>query len=138
MRLFTRCVDVSNALLSVPEMVDCGHAVVFDQGRSFALHKTSGRMHEFCRNGKGWDLTLELETPEEANKHNHGESVRRLAEIQQKEEDKKPTGLDVLKELIDRAEKKKIGNVLEKFDKEPGVDVFDNEVYPFGRQQQTA
>ena len=37
--LKTRCVDVENPLLSVIDLLKSGHAVMFDENRSFAIHK---------------------------------------------------------------------------------------------------
>ena len=126
LRLKTRNVDVPNALLSVPEMVDCGHAVVFDKARSFAVHKDSGRTLEFQRNGKGWDLTLELEAPEAANKAAKEGAVRRLAELKDRsEESTKQETFDALRGILDAlgyaSNRAEVGE--------------DPTVYPFGRRR---
>jgi hypothetical protein len=54
--------------MAVVDMVDRGHVVIFDSGRSFAYHKQTGMETDFVRREGGWDLTLELEAPELANK----------------------------------------------------------------------
>ena len=48
--------------------MDTGHAVLFDPGGSYAINETTKKITPFDRQGKGWDLTLELEAPEVANK----------------------------------------------------------------------
>ena len=67
-RLETRAARVSQALMAVVDMVDRGQVVVFDSTRSFAYHKQTGVETEFVRREGGWDLTLDLEAPEIANK----------------------------------------------------------------------
>jgi len=67
-RLNTRKADVNKALLAVCDMVDNGHAVLFDSSGSFALKKATGQKTNFQRVGKGWNLTLELEAPAKANR----------------------------------------------------------------------
>ena len=54
--------------MAVVDLVDRGNIVVFDSSRSFAYHKETGVETEFVRREGGWDLTLELEAPEIANK----------------------------------------------------------------------
>ena len=66
------------------------------------MHKNSGRTLEFQRNGKGWDLTLELEAPETANKAAKDGAVRRLAELQDRsEESSKKETFDTLRGILD-------------------------------------
>ena len=67
MRLHTRKADVRKPLMAVCDMVDHNHAVLFDSGGSYAIHKKTGRKTTFTRNGRGWDLKLVLEAPEKAN-----------------------------------------------------------------------
>ena len=66
-RLNTRKADVQRPLMAVCDMVDCDHAVLFDSGGSYAMHKKTGKITPFVRKGKGWDLTLEIDAPEHAN-----------------------------------------------------------------------
>ena len=64
----TRRVEVSKPLLAVVDLVDKGHAVLFDETGSFAVHKRTGRKLQFHRRGQGWDFDTELEAPANANK----------------------------------------------------------------------
>ena len=64
----TRQADVFEPLMSVSDMVDHGHMVVFDNEGSFAVKKGSGRRTNFERTGKKWQVDLRLEAPEKANK----------------------------------------------------------------------
>jgi hypothetical protein len=66
-RLNTRKADVAKPLLAVCDMVDKGHAVLFDAGGSYAVNKKTGLKTLFHRNGKEWELKLQLEAPEQAN-----------------------------------------------------------------------
>ena len=66
-RLNTRQADVFEPLMSVADMVDQGHMVVFDSDGSFAVKKDSGRKTHFDRSGKKWQLHVQLEAPEKAN-----------------------------------------------------------------------
>ena len=66
-RLNTRQADVFEPLMSVSDMVDHGHMVVFDSDGSFAVKKDSGRKTHFERTGKKWQVNLQLEAPEKAN-----------------------------------------------------------------------
>ena len=66
-RLNTRQADVFESLMSVSDMVDHGHMVVFDSEGSFAVKKDSGRKTHFERTGKKWQVNLQLEAPEKAN-----------------------------------------------------------------------
>ena len=63
----TRQADVFEPLMSVADMVDQGHMVVFDSDGSFAVKKDSGRKTRFDRSGKKWQLHVQLEAPEKAN-----------------------------------------------------------------------
>ena len=54
--------------MAVCRMVDNGHAVLFDSGGSYALNKKTREKTMFVREGRGWDLELDLEAPEKANK----------------------------------------------------------------------
>jgi hypothetical protein len=63
----TRKADVSKPLMAVCDLVDHGHAVLFDSGGSYAFNKKTGVRTPFLRNGKEWDLKLTLEAPEKAN-----------------------------------------------------------------------
>ena len=67
-RLNTRQADVFEPLMSVPDIVDQGHMVVFDSEGSFAVNKDSGRKTHFERTGKKWQVNLQIEAPEKANK----------------------------------------------------------------------
>ncbi|CAK0896231.1 unnamed protein product [Prorocentrum cordatum] len=57
--------DVSKPLLSVAEMVDLGHRLVFDSegGRdiSYARRKTSGGVVKFCRRSKVYEMDLHVD-----------------------------------------------------------------------------
>ena len=53
--------------MSVSDMVDHGHMVVFDTEGSFAVKKDSGRKTYFERIGKKRQLNLQLEAPDKAN-----------------------------------------------------------------------
>ena len=66
-RLNTRQADVFEPLMSVSDMVDHGHMVVFDSEGSFTVKKESGRKTHFERTGKKWQVNLQLEAPEKAN-----------------------------------------------------------------------
>ena len=67
-RLRTRAADVHKPLLAVVDMVDNDHAVLFDKDASYALNKKTGLKTYFTRVARGWDLTLDLEAPDKANK----------------------------------------------------------------------
>jgi len=67
-RLNTRKADVNKALLAVCDMVDNGHAVLFDSSGSFAIKKATGQKTNFQRVGKGWNVTFDLEAPAKANR----------------------------------------------------------------------
>jgi len=67
-RLNTRKADVNKPLLAVCDMVDHGHAVLFDSTGSYAIKKATGQKTNFQRVGKGWNLTLDLEAPAKANR----------------------------------------------------------------------
>ena len=67
-RLNTRQADVFEPLMSVADMIDHGHMVVFDSEGSFAVNKDSGRKTHFERTGKKWQVNLQIEAPEKANK----------------------------------------------------------------------
>ena len=86
-RLETRAADVSQALMSVVDMVDKGQVVIFDSARSFAYHKETGVETEFVRREGGWDLTLDLEAPDVANQVNQ-EYLAQLASETAKKESK--------------------------------------------------
>jgi predicted N-acyltransferase len=48
-------------------MVRKGNTVVFDSEGSFCVHKKTGRKFSFEDVAGGWDLILELESPDRAN-----------------------------------------------------------------------
>ena len=67
-RLNTRKADVQKPLLAVADIVDQNHAVLFDSAGSYALNKKTGEKTMFSRVGRGWNLKLDLEAPNKANK----------------------------------------------------------------------
>ncbi|CAK0865359.1 unnamed protein product, partial [Prorocentrum cordatum] len=60
-----RVADISKPLLSVAEMVDSGHRLVFDseggQDISYARHKTSGDVVKFCRRNKVYEMDMHVD-----------------------------------------------------------------------------
>ncbi|CAK0851548.1 unnamed protein product, partial [Prorocentrum cordatum] len=60
-----RVADISKPLLSVAEMVDSGHRLVFDseggQDVSYAYHKTSGDVVRFCRRNKVYEMDMHVD-----------------------------------------------------------------------------
>ena len=78
-RIHTRTADVHRPLMAVCDLVDKGHAVLFDAGGSYAWNKKTGVTTPFVRVGKGWDLTFDLEAPEAANEI----SKKLIAEMRQ-------------------------------------------------------
>ncbi|CAK0826156.1 unnamed protein product [Prorocentrum cordatum] len=60
-----RVADISKPLLSVAEMVDSGHRLVFDseggQDISYACHKTSGDVVRFCRRNKVYEMDMHVD-----------------------------------------------------------------------------
>ncbi|CAK0860738.1 unnamed protein product, partial [Prorocentrum cordatum] len=60
-----RVADISKPLLSVAEMVDSGHRLVFDseggQDISYAYHKTSGDVVRFCRRNKVYEMDMHVD-----------------------------------------------------------------------------
>ena len=53
--------DVSKGLVSVAEMVDSGHRVIFDSaasGGSYAEHKETGRRTPFIRRSKVFEIDV--------------------------------------------------------------------------------
>ncbi|CAK0843605.1 unnamed protein product [Prorocentrum cordatum] len=60
-----RVADISKPLLSVAEMVDSGHRLVFDseggQDISYAYHKTSGDVVKFCRRNKVYEMDMHVD-----------------------------------------------------------------------------
>ena len=63
-QLKTQVANVKSNLLAITDLVDNNHTVIFDSGRSFAVHKKSGMETEFSRSDGGWNLTLDLEAPD--------------------------------------------------------------------------
>ena len=63
-QLRTRVADVKRNLPAITDMVDSNHVVIFNAGRSFAVHKGTGIETEFTRSDGGWNLTLDLEAPD--------------------------------------------------------------------------
>jgi hypothetical protein len=51
----------------VCDLVDHGHAVLFDSTGSYAVNKKTGVKTAFLRQGKDWNLRLTLEAPQKAN-----------------------------------------------------------------------
>eukprot|EP00973_Karenia_brevis_P008876 1202188-Karenia_brevis.AAC.1 len=65
----TRNVCCRRPLMAVTEMTDHGNWVVFGPGRvGFAWHEESKRKIDFDKVPGGWDMTVELEPPQSANK----------------------------------------------------------------------
>ena len=58
---------MAKPLLAVCDMVDHGHAVLFDSGGSYAFNKKTGARIPFLRRGKEWEMKLTLEALEKAN-----------------------------------------------------------------------
>ncbi|CAK0885065.1 unnamed protein product [Prorocentrum cordatum] len=60
-----RVADIGKPLLSVAEMVDSGHRLVFDseggQDISYAYHKTSGDVVKFCRRNKVYEMDMHVD-----------------------------------------------------------------------------
>ncbi|CAK0830057.1 unnamed protein product [Prorocentrum cordatum] len=60
-----RVADISKPLLSVAEMVDSGHRLVFDseggQDISYACHQTSGDVVKFCRRNKVYEMDMHVD-----------------------------------------------------------------------------
>ncbi len=71
-------------LLAVVDMVDKNHTVVFDSGGSYAVNKATGRVAQFTRKAKSWEIDFELEAPETANRV----ACDYLATLQQQESKK--------------------------------------------------
>ena len=63
----TRKAKVKRPLLAVADFVDSGKSVVFDSEGSYAICKATGQKTRFERKGRGWDLSFDLQSPEEAN-----------------------------------------------------------------------
>ena len=78
--LKTRVAKVTRPLVSVTGMVDQSHTVIFDSEGSYALNKRTGRKVPFSRHAGGWNLEVELESPEKANEVTH----QMLADMQKK------------------------------------------------------
>ena len=55
-----RAADVVKPLLSVAEMVDAGHTVVFSKDRSYAKHMESGREIDFARRQGVFEVDFEV------------------------------------------------------------------------------
>ena len=58
--LRARVGKVSKGLISVAEMVDCGHMVVFDGDESYAIHKGTGAKTIFRRRNKVFEVDLDV------------------------------------------------------------------------------
>ena len=94
-RLRTRKADVHKPLLAVCDLVDTGHAVLFDGGASYAVNKATGRKTPFVRNGRGWDLTVELEAPNTANKV-MAQLIAEMREAQRKEQEPERPAVELI------------------------------------------
>jgi hypothetical protein len=55
-----RVCDVTKGLMSVAEMVDANHTVVFSPDRSFARHNATGEISEFRRRNNVFELDLQV------------------------------------------------------------------------------
>ena len=64
----TRRADVRRALLSVKDMVKVGQYVVFGPDCAFSYKPKTGRVTHFEPTSTGWDHTVTLEPPNEANR----------------------------------------------------------------------
>ena len=84
-RLNTRKADVAKPLLAVCDLVDHGHAVLFDSTGSYALNKKTGIKTAFQRNGKEWDLKMQLEAPDKANEV-MGQIIAELRDLKEQAE----------------------------------------------------
>ena len=95
MTLDTRAAKgVSRALLAVKAMVKKGNTVVFDDTGSFSVNKKTGRRLDFEDTSGGWDLVLELEAPDEANRVK-ATLLAELKEEAKQEEQKAQTSVHV-------------------------------------------
>ena len=63
----TRVAKVKRPLLCVADLIDNNQTVVFDGQGSFAVDKATGRRLAFERVGKGWEIELDLKSPDAAN-----------------------------------------------------------------------
>ncbi len=52
--------DVSKGLVSVAEMVECGHRVVFDADASYAVHKETGKKTYFKKRNKVYEIDVDV------------------------------------------------------------------------------
>jgi hypothetical protein len=52
--------DVSKGLISVSEMIDCGHRVVFDSDGCYAVHKKTGKTTTFKRRNKVFEIDVDV------------------------------------------------------------------------------
>ena len=66
-RLRTRKADVRKPLLAVADLIDTGHAVLFDSSGSYAMHKKTKSIQPFRREGQGWKVDFDIEAPDKAN-----------------------------------------------------------------------
>ena len=67
-RLRTRAANVSIPLMSVKDMTRSGQTVVFDETGSFTFNKATGVKTMFEDKTSGWDVVLDIEAPDTANK----------------------------------------------------------------------
>ena len=95
-RLRTRAARSTAPLMAVKDMVAAGQMVVFDAEGSFTYDKASGKKTPFHSTAGGWELTLDLEAPETANKVNQ----QVIAEIAAEKETEKADGGDETNECV--------------------------------------
>ena len=63
----SRAAQVRRPLMAVKPMTQQGHWVCFGPDRAFAYKPETGRVIPFEPTGSGWNLTMELEAPADAN-----------------------------------------------------------------------
>ena len=66
-RLRTRKADVRKPLWAVADLIDTGHAVLFDADGSYAMHKKTKSVQKFRCEGKGWKVDFDIEAPDKAS-----------------------------------------------------------------------
>ena len=84
MLIRTRKAKVKRPLMSVADLVDANKTVVFDSAGAFAVDKTTGLRQEFQRKGKGWNVTFDLQAPDDANR-----SMSELQDLKKAESQKR-------------------------------------------------
>ena len=83
-----RAMKVSKALMSVYEMVQAGHCVVFDSkpdgsDNSYALHKETGAVTPFTLRNRVWEISCNVDPHNDAHSFLHQTMHQNLCPIQQ-------------------------------------------------------